>query len=66
MGIKQSLFLIGHLYLSCVWLGVGFKNKNPKGMWSKEIGLRAKILVTILGSKSHIIPPGGGTDMSIQ
>ena len=38
----------------------GFKNKNPKGMCSKEIGLRAKILVNILGSKSHINPHRGG------
>ena len=56
-----SLFLIGHLYLSGVWVKCGSMNTHPKKDKCLEaIGLHAQNLLTILGSTLNVIGGGGG------
>ena len=55
--------LIGHLYSSGVWLGVTNNNIYQNTMCSKEIGLHAQNMTTILGFIVNLI---GGTCMTIQ
>ena len=48
-----SLFLIGYLYVSGMWLLV--KNRHQKDMWNNVVGLCAKKVDIILGSIDNIV-----------
>ena len=48
------MVLIGHLYLSGMWLGAA-PRMDAKDVCLKEIGLCAKKKITILGSTLNII-----------
>jgi hypothetical protein len=49
MCLSWLLILIGHLYLSGMWVGVASRINTEKTRF-KEIGLRAPYMITILGS----------------
>ena len=51
----QLLILVGHLYLSGMWLDVALRTKIPKRYVFKEIGLHVQNMITILGSITTII-----------
>jgi hypothetical protein len=48
-----SLFLIGYLYVSGIWLLV--KNRHQKDMWNNVVGLCAKKVDIILSSIDNIV-----------
>ena len=54
MGLSWSLFLITHLYLRGLWLGVDLKTDNKRASCLEESGLCAKCLLIILGSIAMI------------
>ena len=55
-------FLLGHLCLSGLWLGVPPSTDSKKTWVNKEIALHAQNIITIVGSRVNII---GGTYMTI-
>ena len=51
----QIVIINGHLHLSGVQLGVDLRMDTKKYMCSKEIGLCAQNILTIMGSVVNII-----------
>ena len=51
----QIVIINGHLHLSGVQLGVDLRMDTKKHMCSKEIGLCAQNILTIMGSVVNII-----------
>ena len=55
MNLFWVIILIGHLYLSGVWLDVAPRIDTQNKSYLKKIGLCAQCMITILGSMIKLI-----------